>query len=325
MIRTCSVRDTSRQARALPDSKTSTSSGRVHFNLRRCSHMSSPTPGLRLLVTTHGGQGEDLDELDVWGGFCEDSLGCDSGGGSDDEVSGASDGSDEAEVPKTSAGHFETVPSLFKSSVPRTIMHPNASHNRTGLTVTGNTKTTSDPHKKPRTVSASLGALELGRRAAGEWSERRTLFVKESEDDDNNPDDETPRFELSHFGSFREGFVPPHIYATTHSTYSATGGAKHMEARFNGQQVAATGEARNEDTTFGGSMVTGAGHVLKGRDALKARTAVLRSTGFLEREPPGTPRELFEQPSRAGAKTPSPIAGFDVDAGATNPEKLSRK
>jgi hypothetical protein len=81
-----------------------------------------------------------------------------------------------------------------------------------------------------------------------------------------------------------------------------------MEARFNnGQSV--PGLDRRADF---GSMVSGKGHTLKGRDALKARTAVLRSTGFLERETPGTPRGDVEAPRQSGAQSPAPIAGFDV-------------
>ena len=113
-------------------------------------------------------------------------------------------------------------------------------------------------------------------------------------------------------GSFREGFVPPHVYATTHSTYSSTSGAGYMEARFNnGQSVPAPFDRPSADVF--GSMTSGKGHTLKGRDALKARTAVLRSTGFLERETPGTPRELGEAPRQA--KSPAPISGFDVTPG----------
>ena len=105
--------------------------------------------------------------------------------------------------------------------------------------------------------------------------------------------------------------MPPHVYATMHSTYSSTSGAGYMEARRdNGQSV--------PDFSAGadfGSMVRGKGHTLKGRDALKARTAVLRSTGFLERETPGTPRVGVEAPRQAGAATPAPISGFDVTPG----------
>ena len=114
-------------------------------------------------------------------------------------------------------------------------------------------------------------------------------------------------------GSFREGFVPPHVYATTHSTYSSTSGAGYMEARFNNGQSVPAPFARHSADVFG-SMTSGKGHTLKGRDALKARTAVLRSTGFLERETtPGTPRELGEAPRQA--KSPAPISGFDVTPG----------
>lgn len=61
------------------------------------------------------------------------------------------------------------------------------------------------------------------------------------------------------------GFIPPHIYASTYSTTSLRGG--FMDKL--------------------GSCVSGRGHTLKGRDAIRMRTAILRQTGFVEPETPG--------------------------------------
>jgi hypothetical protein len=164
--------------------------------------------------------------------------------------------------------------------------------------------------KKPRvTVSASLGRLELTARRGAAAKTGRVLFPhRHKRDAAEDDDDDDQKTYINKNGSFREGFVPPHVYATTHSTYSSVSGAGYMEARFNnGQSV--PGLDRRADF---GSMVSGKGHTLKGRDALKARTAVLRSTGFLERETPGTPRGDVEAPRQSGAQSPAPIAGFDV-------------
>ena len=178
--------------------------------------------------------------------------------------------------------------------------------------------------KKPRvTVSASLGRLELTARRGAASKTGRVLFPhRHKRDAAEDDDDDDQKTYINPNGSFREGFVPPHVYATTHSTYSSVSGAGYMEARFNnGQSV--PGLDRRADF---GSMVSGKGHTLKGRDALKAcapcarlgrdalkaRTAVLRSTGFLERETPGTPRGDVEAPRQSGAQSPAPIAGFDV-------------
>jgi hypothetical protein len=164
-----------------------------------------------------------------------------------------------------------------------------------------------EPEKKPRVAaSAPLGRPEARARAgAGRalFSAADGALAAAEEDDEATYIDPST-------GSFREGFVPPHVYATTHSTYSSTSGAGYMEARFNnGQSVPAPFDRASADVF--GSMVSGKGHTLKGRDALKARTAVLRSTGFLERETtPGTPREMGEAPRLA--KSPAPISGFDV-------------
>ena len=94
------------------------------------------------------------------------------------------------------------------------------------------------------------------------------------------------------------GFVPPHIYASTYSTYSSTSGAGYMDTFLNGQLNNGEGGI--------GSVVSGRGHTLKGRDALKMRTAVMRQTGFLEREP--TTPGAVAPPART--KTPESVRGF---------------
>lgn len=73
------------------------------------------------------------------------------------------------------------------------------------------------------------------------------------------------------------GFVPPHVYASTYSTYSSRAGSSFLEAYGNGRDV--------------GSVIVGTGRTLKGKDAIKMRTAVLRQTGFLEPETPSSVRE----------------------------------
>ena len=94
------------------------------------------------------------------------------------------------------------------------------------------------------------------------------------------------------------GFVPPHIYASTYSTHSSTSGAGYMDTFLNGQLNNGEGGI--------GSVVSGRGHTLKGRDALKMRTAVMRQTGFLEREP--TTPGAVAPPART--KTPESVRGF---------------
>lgn len=94
------------------------------------------------------------------------------------------------------------------------------------------------------------------------------------------------------------GFVPPHVYASTYSTYSSTSGAGYMDTFLNGQLNNGEGGI--------GSVVSGRGHTLKGRDALKMRTAVMRQTGFLEREP--TTPGAVAPPART--KTPESVRGF---------------
>ena len=69
-------------------------------------------------------------------------------------------------------------------------------------------------------------------------------------------------------------FIPPHVYA---STYGARGTGSVSERAFWGD--AASGM---DQLLLGGSVVSGRGHTLKGRDALKMRTAILRQTGFVE-------------------------------------------
>lgn len=102
-----------------------------------------------------------------------------------------------------------------------------------------------------------------------------------------------------------DAFMPPHVYASTYGTYGTASGAGVMDAHV-GDRVA----------NGIGSVVSGKGHTLKGRDALKMRTAVLRRTGFVEpqRETPGTPGAAEEPPPRA--KTPAAVAGFEPGAGA---------
>ena len=274
--------------------------------------MSSPVPGLRLLYTPQAGGQEDdldLDENVVWNTCEEDEETIRAS--SDDEESGSED--DEAAAksgyPDDDEITLSASPSTRKSSMPRTIAQCDT-RNRTGIATL--LKTSMDPHKKPRTVSQSLGRLELGRRGMGDFPERRTLFPTNLKNNEVE-DDGANRLNLERFGSFREGFVPPHVYAVTHSTYSSTSGGGYMEQRFNGQTVERTSVDGNVNGENFGSIVGSVkGHVLKGRDALKARTAVLRSTGFLERELPGTPRGDMEAPRQPGRSTPSPISGFEV-------------
>lgn len=285
--------------------------------------MTSPVPGLRLLdeSRTRDGQGEDLNEDDVW----------DVAGDGDEEDEDdvlppfpdrdsedveRSDVDDEptAEDDDVSGRTDAVAASPAASSLPRAIARgdatrgPVAKHdmqsNEFGLL-----------EKKPRvTVSASLGRLELTARRGAASKTGRVLFPhRHKRDAAEDDDDDDQKTYINPNGSFREGFVPPHVYATTHSTYSSVSGAGYMEARFNnGQSVPAPFDRPSADVF--GSMTSGKGHTLKGRDALKARTAVLRSTGFLERETtPGTPRELGEAPRQA--KSPAPISGFDVTPG----------
>ena len=276
--------------------------------------MTSPVPGLRLLdeSRTRDGQGEDLDEDDVWN--VADDREEDDVFPEDDSDVERSDADDDPTVECVS-GRMDLADDDFAaaspaaSSLPRAIARgdatrgPVAKHdmqsNEFGLL-----------EKKPRvTVSASLGRLELTARRGAASKTGRVLFPhRHKRDAAEDDDDDDQKTYINPNGSFREGFVPPHVYATTHSTYSSVSGAGYMEARFNnGQSV--PGLDRRADF---GSMVSGKGHTLKGRDALKARTAVLRSTGFLERETPGTPRGDVEAPRQSGAQSPAPIAGFDV-------------
>ena len=94
------------------------------------------------------------------------------------------------------------------------------------------------------------------------------------------------------------GFIPPHIYASTYSTYSTGSAGGFMEAFIigNGQGIEGGGGI--------GSMMSGRGHTLKGRDALKARTAILRQTGFVEPD---------RSPSRS--RTPGVVGGVGGGGG----------
>ena len=280
--------------------------------------MTSPVPGLRLLdeSRTRDGQGEDLDEDDVWN-VADDREEDDVFPEEDSDVE-RSDADDDPTAEGVS-GRMDLADDDFAaspaaSSLPRAIARGDATRGPVAKHDINPSNAFGLLEKRPRvTVSASLGRLELSRRGAAART-GRALFPHQhprdadasanvAEDDD---DDEVTYINPN--GSFREGFVPPHVYATTHSTYSSASGAGYMEARFNnGQSV--PGLDRRADF---GSMVSGKGHTLKGRDALKARTAVLRSTGFLERETPGMPRGDVEAPRQSGAKSPAPIAGFDV-------------
>ena len=108
------------------------------------------------------------------------------------------------------------------------------------------------------------------------------------------------------------GFIPPHIYASTYSTYS-TGGFMDAFINGNGQGVEGGGGI--------GSMVSGRGHTLKGRDALKARTAILRQTGFVEPDrSPRTPGGELELEPRT--TTPAIVVAGDV-AGREGVEERS--
>lgn len=281
--------------------------------------MTSPVPGLRLLdeSRTRDGQGEDLNEDDVWDvagdGDEEDEddvLPFPDRSERDSDVE-PSDVDDEptAEDDDVSGRTDAVAASPAASSLPRAIAHAAVARHRP--TAARDTRSANafrfEPEKKPRVAaSAPLGRPEArARPGAGRalFSAADGALAAAEEDDEATYIDPST-------GSFREGFVPPHVYATTHSTYSSTSGAGYMEARFNnGQSVPAPFDRASADVF--GSMVSGKGHTLKGRDALKARTAVLRSTGFLERETtPGTPRELGEAPRLA--KSPAPISGFDV-------------
>lgn len=281
--------------------------------------MTSPVPGLRLLdeSRTRDGQGEDLNEDDVWDvagdGDEEDEddvLPFPDRSERDSDVE-PSDVDDEltAEDDDVSGRTDAVAASPAASSLPRAIAHAAVARHRP--TAARDTRSANafrfEPEKKPRVAaSAPLGRPEVrARPGAGRalFSAADGALAAAEEDDEATYIDPST-------GSFREGFVPPHVYATTHSTYSSTSGAGYMEARFNnGQSVPAPFDRSSADVF--GSMVSGKGHTLKGRDALKARTAVLRSTGFLERETtPGTPRDMGEAPRLA--KSPAPISGFDV-------------
>ena len=282
--------------------------------------MTSPVPGLRLLdeSRTRDGQGEDLDEDDVWNVaddreeddvFPEDDSDVERSDADDDPtaecVSGRMDLADDDFAAASPAA----------SSLPRAIARGDATRGPVAKHDINPSNASGLLEKRPRvTVSASLGRLELTARRGAASKTGRVLFPhRHKRDAAEDDDDDDQKTYINKNGSFREGFVPPHVYATTHSTYSSTSGAGYMEARFNnGQSVPAPFDRPSADVF--GSMVSGKGHTLKGRDALKARTAVLRSTGFLERETtPGTPRELGEAPRLA--KSPAPISGFDVTPG----------
>ena len=281
--------------------------------------MTSPVPGLRLLdeSRTRDGQGEDLNEDDVWDvagdGDEEDEddvLPPFPERDSDDVERSDVDDEPTAEEDDDASGRQgdAVAASPAASSLPRAIAHAPVA--RRDPTTTRDNAFRFEPEKKPRVAaSAPLGRPEARARAGA----GRALFgAADAAAAAAEEDDEATYIDPS-TGSFREGFVPPHVYATTHSTYSSTSGAGYMEARFNnGQSVPAPFDRPSADVF--GSMTSGKGHTLKGRDALKARTAVLRSTGFLERETtPGTPRELGEAPRQA--KSPAPISGFDVTPG----------
>ena len=276
--------------------------------------MTSPVPGLRLLdeSRTRDGQGEDLNEDDVW------DVAGDGDEEDEDDVLPPFPDRDSEDVERSDvddeptakdddvSGRTDAVAaSPAASSLPRAIAHAPVA--RRDPTTTRDTRSANafrfEPEKKPRVAASAPPGRPEARARAGAG---RALFGAAEEDDEATYIDPST-------GSFREGFVPPHVYATTHSTYSSTSGAGYMEARFNnGQSVPAPFDRPSADVF--GSMTSGKGHTLKGRDALKARTAVLRSTGFLERETtPGTPRELGEAPRQA--KSPAPISGFDVTPG----------
>ena len=285
--------------------------------------MTSPVPGLRLLdeSRTRDGQGEDLNEDDVWDvagdGDEEDEddvLPPFPERDSDDVERSDVDDEPTAEEDDDASGRQgdAVAASPAASSLPRAIAHAPVA--RRDPTTTRDTRSANafrfEPEKKPRVAASAPPGRPEARARAGAG---RALFgAADAAAAAAEEDDEATYIDPS-TGSFREGFVPPHVYATTHSTYSSTSGAGYMEARFNnGQSVPAPFDRPSADVF--GSMTSGKGHTLKGRDALKARTAVLRSTGFLERETtPGTPRELGEAPRQA--KSPAPISGFDVTPG----------
>ena len=284
--------------------------------------MSSPVPGLRLLDTsrTRGGQGEDLDEDDVWNVADDDDDAKSSSGASENEASDADsehfDAQDDPTVAYVSEGHLDLGDdagslSGWKSSVPRAIARPAAEYGIPGIAHLSNHDLYDAFQEKPRTVSASLGRLELGRTA--ESLPAADPFAADRIDEEDaraSRDGGVQKPSLLVYGSFREGFVPPHVYATTHSTYSSAHGAGYMEAHLKAR--ADLGEPVGPGDLNYGSVVSGKGHTLKGREALKARTAALRSTGFLERDrdPPGTPKGYLEPPRQTGTPT---ISGFEVE------------
>lgn len=274
--------------------------------------MTSPVPGLRLLgeSRTRDGQGEDLDEDDVWN-VADDRQEDEDGSGEDSDVE-RSDVDDEPTVAFV-AGQMDPAGDDFAaawtaaSSLPRAIARADArcapleksdpSWNAFALM-----------EKKPRvTVSASLGQLDD---ASGWRRPARELFRDGTAAAFEDDDDEATTIEPD--GSFREGFVPPHVYATMHPSYDSTSGAGYADPRRDhGRSVPGYAASRADF----GSTARGEGRALKGRDALKARTAVLRSTGFLERETPGTPRAGVEAPRLAATTSPAPVSGFDATPG----------
>jgi len=98
------------------------------------------------------------------------------------------------------------------------------------------------------------------------------------------------------------GFIPPHIYASTYSTYSSTAAGGLMDAYLNGNGQGVAGGGI-------GSCVSGRGHTLKGRDAIKMRSAILRQTGFVEPNTPGSKRYREPRTSSPAIVVAGDVAG----------------
>ena len=58
-----------------------------------------------------------------------------------------------------------------------------------------------------------------------------------------------------------------------------------------------------------GSCVSGRGHTLKGRDAIKMRSAILRQTGFVEPNTPGSKRYREPRTSSPAIVVAGDVAG----------------
>jgi hypothetical protein len=146
-------------------------------------------------------------------------------------------------TPRVPSATYGSLPA-WPSSLPRAIVRPQGGANLATETADSEKRDFARPAKAAR---------------AGEGIATLASSLPSSPDDDDAT------------------FIPPHVYA---STYGARGIGSGSERGFFWGDAASFGA--DDRRALGGSVVSGRGHTLKGRDALKMRTAILRQTGFVE-------------------------------------------